>query len=60
MVVNQVLARLLLLAGVAAAAVALQVLAQLVTQEAVLVELWEILGEVLEVFKERPVQVQLA
>jgi hypothetical protein len=60
MVVNQVLARLLLLAGVAAAAVALQVLAQLVTQEAVLVELWEILGEVLVEISERPVQAQLA
>jgi hypothetical protein len=56
---NQVLARLLLLAVVAVAAVALQISKQLVPQEAVLAALWEILGEVLEAVRQHPVQVQL-
>jgi hypothetical protein len=60
MVVNQVSARLLLLAVVAVAVVVLQVSPQLAPQEAVLAALWAILELVLVESKERPVQVQLA
>jgi hypothetical protein len=57
--VNLVLVHLQSLAAVAAVVEALQILVQLVTQEAVLVALWGILELVLVVFKEHPVQAQL-